>query len=59
MKSSTKDGAKGTVREIKGTLKKVAGKAIGNPELEDEGTDEKTAGQVQQVVGKVKKVFGK
>ena len=59
MKSSTKDEATGTAREVKGTLKQAVGKVTGNRELEAEGADEKTVGQLQQVVGKVKKVLGK
>jgi uncharacterized protein YjbJ (UPF0337 family) len=59
MKSSTKDKIKGSVREAKGKVKEESGKAIGNPNLRDRGTDEKVAGKVQKKIGDVKKVFGK
>ena len=59
MKSSTNDKVKGAAREAKGKVKEVAGKMTGNPDLQDRGTVEKTAGKVQRKVGDVKKVFGK
>jgi len=59
MRSSTKDKIEGTVREAKGKVKEEAGKAIGNPDLQDRGTSEKVAGKVQKKIGDVKKVFGK
>ena len=34
MKSSTKDEATGTLREVKGTIKQVVGLVVGNPKLE-------------------------
>ena len=58
MKSSTKDKIKGSVREAKGKVKEESGKAIGNPNLRDRGTDEKVAGKVQKKMGDLKKVFG-
>jgi uncharacterized protein YjbJ (UPF0337 family) len=59
MRSSTKDKIKGSLREAKGKVKEESGKAIGNPNLRDRGTDEKIAGKVQKKIGDVKKVFGK
>ncbi len=59
MKSSTRDKIEGTAHEAKGKLKEVAGKVVGNPNLQDQGTAEKVAGKVQRKVGDVKKVFGK
>ena len=59
MTSSTKDKIKGTLHEAKGKVKEESGKAIGNPNLRDRGTDEKIAGKVQKKIGDVKKVFGK
>ena len=58
MKSSTKDKIEGSLREAKGKVKEESGKAIGNPNLQDRGTDEKVAGKVQKKVGDIKKVFG-
>ena len=59
MKSSLRDKAEGTFHEVKGKVKKVAGKVSDNPELEAEGADEKIAGKVQEKIGQVKKVLGK
>ena len=59
MKSSTKDQAEGTLHELKGKVKEVAGKLSDNPKLEAEGTGENIAGKVQGKIGQVKKVFGK
>ncbi|PYJ40516.1 MAG: CsbD family protein [Verrucomicrobia bacterium] len=57
MKSSTRDRAKGRVREAKGSVKEKAGRAIGNPNLADRGTSEKVGGKIQRKVGEVKRVF--
>ncbi|MCG6538152.1 MAG: CsbD family protein [Syntrophales bacterium LBB04] len=59
MKSSVRDKAEGTFHEAKGKAKEMAGKLGDKPELEAEGTNEKIAGNVQQGIGKVKKVLGK
>jgi uncharacterized protein YjbJ (UPF0337 family) len=59
MKSSTKDQVEGTLHELKGKVKEVAGKLTDNPKLEAEGTGEKIAGKVQEKVSQVKKVLGK
>ena len=58
MKSSIRDKAEGMFYEGKGKIKEVAGKLSDNPELEAEGTDEKIAGEVQEKISQVKKVFG-
>ena len=57
MKSSTKDKIKGAVKEAKGKAKEETGKAIGNPDLRDQGTIEKAGGKVQLKIGDVEKVF--
>jgi uncharacterized protein YjbJ (UPF0337 family) len=59
MKSSTKDKIEGTIREAKGKVKEKAGRASGNPDMEDRGTVEKVDGKIQRKVGEVKKVFGR
>jgi len=59
MKSSTRDQAEATFHQMKGKLKEVAGKLSDNPKLEAEGIGEKIAGEVQEKIGRVKKVFGK
>jgi uncharacterized protein YjbJ (UPF0337 family) len=59
MKSGTRDKAEGTLHELKGTIKEVAGKLSDNPKLKAEGTVEKIAGKIQGKIGQVKQVFGK
>jgi uncharacterized protein YjbJ (UPF0337 family) len=59
MKSSTKDKIKGSLREAKGKVKEESGKAVGNPNLRDRGTDEKVAGKIQKKIGDIKRVFEK
>jgi uncharacterized protein YjbJ (UPF0337 family) len=59
MKSSTRDRAKGRAGEAKGKVKEKAGRALGNPRMEDEGTAERVGGKVQRKAGEIKKVFGK
>ncbi len=44
----------GAAKELKGTIKEVAGKVTGNEKLEAEGKVDKAAGQVQSTVGKGK-----
>lgn len=57
MKRSTKDRAEGKFHETKGNLVKKAGELTGDPVLEAEGEDEKNAGKVQKVIGKIEDVF--
>jgi uncharacterized protein YjbJ (UPF0337 family) len=57
MKDSTKDKIQGAGHELKGKLKEKAGQLTKNPQLMDEGTDEKIAGKIQKKVGDVEKVF--
>jgi len=59
MKSSTKDKAEGAFHQAKGKIKEVAGEITDNPKLEISGKVEKIAGQLQEKVGKAKKVLGK
>ena len=59
MKSSTKDKAEGTFHQAKGKIKEVAGEITDNPRLEISGKVEKIAGELQEKVGKAKKVLGK
>ncbi|MDQ6684089.1 MAG: CsbD family protein [Pseudomonadota bacterium] len=49
-----KDQVKGRVEQAKGNVKEVAGKAVGNPNLRDEGAVDKTAGKVQAGIGDAK-----
>jgi uncharacterized protein YjbJ (UPF0337 family) len=59
MKDSTEDKVKGAAHEAKGAVKEAVGRAVGNPDLEAEGTGEKVAGKVQKKVGDVEKVIEK
>jgi uncharacterized protein YjbJ (UPF0337 family) len=59
MKSSTQDKAEGKMHQVKGKIKEAVGKAVGNEDLEAEGTGENLEGKVQEKVGDVKKVLGK
>ena len=47
MKSSTQDQVEGTLHEIKGKVKEVAGQVTNNPNLTTEGQVEELAGKVQ------------
>jgi uncharacterized protein YjbJ (UPF0337 family) len=58
MKSSTKDRAEGTLHEVKGKVRKAAGKLSDNPKLEAEGAGEKIAGKVQKKIGQVEEALG-
>lgn len=59
MKSSTKDQAEGKFHELKGKVKKIAGKLSDDPSMEAEGVGEEITGKIQEKVGQVKKVLGK
>jgi uncharacterized protein YjbJ (UPF0337 family) len=59
MKSSTRDNAEGKMHRVKGAIKEVTGRIIGNDDLEDEGKEENTEGKIQEKVGEVKKVMNK
>jgi uncharacterized protein YjbJ (UPF0337 family) len=58
MKKSTKDDAKGKLRQAKGVIKQAAGKIAGSPGLKAEGLVDETAGKVQQKVARVEKAVG-
>ncbi|HEY2187560.1 MAG TPA: CsbD family protein [Caldimonas sp.] len=49
-----KDQVKGRVEQAKGNVKENVGKAVGNPNLRDEGTAEKVAGKTQATYGDAK-----
>ncbi|MFA6412621.1 MAG: CsbD family protein [Syntrophales bacterium] len=59
MKSSTKDQMEGKFHQVKGKIKELAGELSDNPKLEAEGAGEKMAGEVQEKIGQIKKVWGK
>ncbi len=49
-----KDRVIGSAKQIKGTVKQVAGKVVGDAKLEAEGSADKIEGQVQNAVGGLK-----
>jgi uncharacterized protein YjbJ (UPF0337 family) len=49
-----KDRIVGSRQQIRGTLKQVVGKAIGDSKLESEGMAEKMEGKVQNAIGGLK-----
>jgi uncharacterized protein YjbJ (UPF0337 family) len=46
-----KDRIKGTVNEIKGSVKEATGKVFNKPTLIGEGRQQKIAGRIQHTVG--------
>jgi len=59
MKSSTQDKSEDKWHQLKGKIKQVTGKAVGNRDLEAEGKAENTDGKVQEKAGQIKDVVGK
>jgi uncharacterized protein YjbJ (UPF0337 family) len=51
--SMNKNQVKGSMEEAKGKIKEVAGKVVGNKELEQKGQIQNAAGKVQAAVGDV------
>ena len=49
-----KDRVIGSAKQIKGTVKQVVGKAVGDTKLQTEGKADKIEGQVQNAVGGLK-----
>ena len=54
MKSGTRDEAEGKLHKVKGKIKEIAGKAVGNRDLEAEGKAENVDGKVQEKIGEIK-----
>jgi uncharacterized protein YjbJ (UPF0337 family) len=59
MNSSAQDEADGTLHQLKGKVKEVAGMISDCPKLEAKGTAERVAGRVQQKIGKFNQFWGK
>jgi len=59
MQSSSRDKAEGKLHQVKGKIKEVAGKAVGNRDLEAEGKAEHVDGKVQEKIGQIKDVVEK
>ena len=59
MKSSIQDKAEGKWNKMKGKIKQVAGKVVGNRDLEAEGKAENVDRKVQEKIAEIKSVVGK
>jgi len=59
MNPSTNDEVAGKLHEVKGKVEEAVGQAIGNPNLEAEGTAENLAGKAQQKLGQIERIFEK
>jgi uncharacterized protein YjbJ (UPF0337 family) len=51
-----KDRIAGSAKQVKGTVKQVIGKAVGDAKLQSEGMADKTEGKVQNAIGGLKDV---
>ena len=49
-----KDRVVGSAKQVKGAVKQVVGKAVGDTKLESEGKTDKIEGKVQNTIGGVK-----
>jgi uncharacterized protein YjbJ (UPF0337 family) len=49
-----KDRIIGSAKQVKGEVKKVVGKAVGDAKLESEGKSDKIEGKVQNAIGGLK-----
>ena len=49
-----KDRIAGSAKQVKGTVKQVIGKAVGDTKLQAEGMADKTEGKVQNAIGGLK-----
>lgn len=53
-----KDEVKGKFKQVKGTVREKTGRAVGNPDLEEQGAAEHASGKAQQKLGKVRRKVG-
>jgi len=49
-----KDRIAGSAKQVKGTVKEVVGKAIGDTKLQSEGKADRIKGKVQNAIGGIK-----
>jgi len=49
-----KDRIAGSAKQVKGTVKQVIGKAVGDTKLQAEGMADRTQGKVQNAIGGLK-----
>ena len=49
-----KDRVAGSAKQVKGTIKELVGKVIGDTKLESEGKADKVEGKIQNAVGGIR-----
>jgi uncharacterized protein YjbJ (UPF0337 family) len=54
IKQGTQDQVEGELHDVKGKVKKVAGKLLSDPDLEADGEAEEIAGKIQNKIGQVR-----
>ena len=54
-----KDRVAGSAKQVKGTIKELVGKVIGDTKLESEGKADKVEGKIQNAVGGLKDALKK
>jgi uncharacterized protein YjbJ (UPF0337 family) len=52
------DEVQGKVNQASGSIKQKVGRALGDPILEDEGTDQRAGGDIQAGLGKARRKVG-
>ena len=58
MSLPNKDEIKGKFDQVKGDLKEKAGRALNDPDLENEGTADRTGGELREGFGTAKRKVG-
>ena len=53
-----RDEVKGKFEQVKGGIKEKAGRALNDPNLEDEGTADRAGGELREGVGKARRKVG-
>lgn len=53
-----KDEVKGKVEQVKGNVKQKAGRAFDDPELEQEGVDDRNRGELREGYGTTRRKVG-
>ncbi len=53
-KMANKDRIEGSAKQVKGTIKEVIGKVVGDAKLQSEGQADKIEGKVQNAIGGLK-----
>jgi len=59
MRSSTKDMAEGSMRQLKGIAKQIFGTIVNSSNLQAQGKGENTSGRIQKKIGQVERAEGR